>query len=153
MRSTRRRAAAGSPQNTSFPSLGTSKISVRGHIVTRRSIALLALLALVAATTLALVIAIDSGSPRSRTVLAPQAAPNARPDNGPSESTIAAAIASRSTRGAVEPQIAPSDRPDGGPSESRIAAAIADGPTRGRFGRRADGGPDESRTAAAIARR
>ena len=112
MTSTRHRAAAGSPQNTSVPlQLGTSKISVSGYIVTRRSIALLALLALVAATTLALVIAIDSGSPQSRTVLTPHAAPNARPDSGASESAIAAAIATRSTdrsRGAVEPQIAPS---------------------------------------------
>jgi len=149
MSSTKHRSGVRPTQISSVSSrLAMSTSGVRGHVVSRRSLALLALGALAVATTLALMMALG-GSSGSTQAVAPTSAAVAQPDSRPSESAVAAAVG-LPTAG-IAASSAPVARPDGGPSESTVAASVGVARTGGAG--RSDGGPDESRTAAAIGTR
>ena len=120
---------------------------VRGHWI----VAISALLALLAATAVALVLAIDGGSSGTQASVAEQQ-PALRSDGGLEESTVAASLAARPSVGPDESKIAvsigtPTARPAGGLERSQLghAALMGQAPTPAR--------PDESRVAAAIAGR
>src|SRR5215218_734649 len=106
-------------------------VSVANQVRAHWILALSALLALLATTAVALVLAIDGGSLDTNTA-ADQPQPALRTDGGPDESAVAASVGSQTSAG---------------PSESAIAASIG-----GADHKRTTGGPDESNVAASLAK-
>ncbi len=104
-------------------------VVLRSHYTHLRALLAIAMIAIAGLTIAVVVLATnDDGSATSVSTPA-GVTPSVRPDGGPEESNVAAAVGSR---------------PAAGPSESSTAAAIGKGSTP------STGGPDESRTAAAI---
>ena len=124
--------------------------------VSRRSILLGAMLALVATGAVVLIVALGDTSSTDSTSAGAESRPGLRPGGGPEESGVAASVGSR---------------PSSGPSESATAASLAgstgtvngggvpggaDGhrlAVRERTGGQGQSGPDESATAASISGR
>ena len=101
----------------------------------RRAVWLTALVALAAAAAVVLILALDGGSSSESASVSAKDQPVLRADQGPEETSVAAAVGSPAAAG---------------PDESRIAASVGSGsPTSSPTG----SGPDESRTAASVSGR
>jgi hypothetical protein len=116
--------------------VGHSTLSTRSQLRAQWIVAISALVALVAATAVALVLFVgDSGTTASKSIARPHAA--IRSDGGPNESAVAASVGTQPSAGPDESSIAASI---GGPS---IAAPIGGPKMRPT-------GPDESTVATSI---
>ena len=132
--------------------LSHPRISSHFH-VSRRTMWLGALLALVATGAVVLILAIGNDSTDDATSVSAPSQPSLRSDGGPEETGVAASVGSRPSTGPSESSIAAavgaasvpvSSTDTSGSSESRIASAVGGSPSQ------SSSGPDESSVAASL---
>ena len=131
--------------------LSHPRISSHFH-VSRRTMWLGALLALVATGAVVLILAIGNDSTDDATSVSAPSQPSLRSDGGPEETGVAASVGSRPSTGPSESSIAaavsaasvPVTSTESGSSESRIASAVGGSPSQ------SSSGPDESSVAASL---